>query len=60
MMPIINPKTGCQYPRRIVLADNADKETALRILIDRYGSIDYTVHPEGDTDAIYFEPMEKV
>ena len=28
----------------------------LRVLVDRFGPVDFEVHPEGDTDAVYFEP----
>ena len=39
----------------LVLVPGADVATAVRILTDRHGPIDYTVHPEGDTDAVYYE-----
>ena len=55
-MQVINPRTGLPYPRRVVLFPKTEVSDVLRVLVDRFGPVDYTVHPEGDTDAVYFEP----
>jgi|GEM_PF-3285721 len=55
MMQVINPRTGEPYARRVVLFPGTEVSDVVRVLTDRYGAVQHTVHPEGDTDAVYFD-----
>jgi hypothetical protein len=43
-----------RWSRRLVLAPGADVPTAVRILTDRHGPIEYTVRSEDDGEVLYW------